>query len=94
MKTKLAVHWAPWVYIIVPGWILAVAAGAHCGAACAGAVVTAAAPSSALATTATTATARRSMGWFIGLLTRIGPRGSLGTFTVPNERGPDGVTRE
>ena len=31
MKTKFAVHWAPSVYIIVPGWIFAVAAGAHVG---------------------------------------------------------------
>ena len=29
VKTKFAVHWAPSVYIIVPGWIFAVAAGAH-----------------------------------------------------------------
>src|SRR5213592_4314901 len=30
---KFAVHWAPSVYIIVPGWIAAVAAGAQDGAA-------------------------------------------------------------
>ena len=29
MKTKLAVHCAPSVYIIVPGWIWAVSAGAQ-----------------------------------------------------------------
>ena len=29
VKTKLAVHWAPSVYIWTPGWIWAVAAGAQ-----------------------------------------------------------------
>ena len=32
VKTKLAVHWASSVTITAPGWIVAVAAGAHCGA--------------------------------------------------------------
>src|SRR3546814_6395171 len=34
VKMKLAVHWAPSVNIITPGWIGAEAAGAQVGAAC------------------------------------------------------------
>ena len=37
MNTKLPVHWAPSVYIIVPGWIFAESAGAQVGAELAGA---------------------------------------------------------
>src|SRR3954453_1582152 len=33
VNTKLAVHWAPSVSVCTPGWIGAVAAGAHVGAA-------------------------------------------------------------
>src|SRR3954451_1849457 len=35
---KLAVHWAPWVSVWTPGWMAAVAAGAHTGALRAGAI--------------------------------------------------------
>jgi hypothetical protein len=32
-NTKFAVHWAPAVKVWTPGWMVAVAAGAHVGAA-------------------------------------------------------------
>src|SRR5438874_1954685 len=36
VKMKLAVHWPPAVMVWTPGWIAAVAAGAHAGAGLAG----------------------------------------------------------
>ncbi len=59
VNTKLPVHWAPAVYIIVPGWICAVEAGAQAAAAADGGLVIAVA-SAAAASTANAADTRHA----------------------------------
>src|SRR5688572_12443691 len=74
VKMKLAVHCAPAVYIITPGWMVAVAAGAHPpagGAACADGVGMTAATSEPVMRAAT-APSRRTRDVRTEVLLRLG----------------------
>jgi hypothetical protein len=71
VNTKLAVHWAPFVNVITPGWIAAVSAGAQTGTAAVGVafatVGAAALTSTARPRTSRTRRTRLMSGYFDGL---------------------------
>src|SRR5205085_375016 len=91
VKTKLPVHWAPAVYIIVPGWIVAEAAGAHAArglrAVRAPAAVAGWSPTTAVATAAATRPSIRA-GLGVGIEDRDRERVmSCGTSCARRRRG-------
>src|SRR5690349_16818286 len=97
---KLAVHWAPSVYIIVPGWISAEAAGAQvwavvtlaCLAAVAGEAVVAAATRTAVAIATRTPANRRAVNVVFMLWSSL-PRVPTGRRRLRSVARAQGATR-